>query len=99
MKAETIREVALDIANKAASVKDDDELSAVNISIPVAHLMMVSEIAAHLAELNETLKAANQLQKDLFGFELKPKDEHGAPALNEFLSGLKPMGPDGEPRS
>jgi hypothetical protein len=57
------------------------------------------EIAAQLAELNETLKAANQLQKDLFGFELKPKDEHGAPALNEFLSGLKPMGPDGEPRS
>jgi hypothetical protein len=37
------------------------------------------EIAAQLAELNETLKAANQLQKDLFGFELKPKDEHGAP--------------------
>jgi hypothetical protein len=57
------------------------------------------EIAAQLAEINETLKEANQLQKDLFGFELNPKDEHGAAGLKQFLAGLKPMGPDGEPRS
>jgi hypothetical protein len=96
MNAETIREVALGIANKAAAVKDDDELIALNISIPVAHLMMLSEIAAQLAELNENVKAANQLQKDLFGFELNPKDEHGASGLKQFLTKLKPMGPDGK---